>query len=341
MAAVDCSQAPVFPDLQYIAPEVHIALLRTMIRIRGFEERIADLITDKQIITPCHLYTGQEAIAAGVCAALKKSDYLFGNHRSHGHYLAKGGDMQAAMAEIFGRASGCSHGRGGSMHLCSPDVGIMGTSSIVAGSMAIGVGAALAESIRGSGGLSVIFHGDGVPEEGIWHEAANFAGLKHLPVLFVCENNYYCTHMSMERRKAYNNLTDLAAAHGFKTMVLDGNNVLEIYAAASQAASESRRGEGPYFLECQTYRWRGHVGPNYDLDLGLRDPAELQLWMERDPIKHYEMHLLKKKTISHEEALAIHEEAVQEVEAAIEYALASPYPQHRDLLKHVYEGEEA
>jgi len=313
-----------------------IILLRTMMRIRQFEETIADLVTDHKIITPCHLYTGQEAVSTGVCYALNKDDYLFGNHRSHGHYIAKGGDLKAAMAEIFGKATGCARGRGGSMHLCSPEVGIMGTSSIVAGSMAIAVGTALAESIRGTGRITAVFHGDGVPEEGIWHEAANLAGLKHLPIIFVCENNLYCTHMSIDKRRAYDNIPEMASAHGFSSKIIDGNNVLDVFYAARDAADKCRNGKGPIFLECRTYRWRGHVGPNYDVDLGLRNQDELNAWIARCPIKHYSKFLITQGILSETKVNSMLSAITDEINEAVNYAINSPYPNPEELKNCVF-----
>lgn len=326
---------PVFSIKDITADEM-IHLLATMMRIRQFEETIADLVTDGKIITPCHLYTGQEAVATGVCYALNKDDYVFGNHRSHGHYIAKGGDVKAAMAEIFGKATGCSKGRGGSMHLCSPEHGIMGTSSIVSGSMAIAVGTALAESIRGSGRVTAVFHGDGVPEEGIWHEAANLAGLKHLPIIFVCENNLYCTHMSLDKRRVYDNLAEVASVHGFSSKIIDGNNVLDVFYAAQDAVDQARSGKGPIFLECRTYRWRGHVGPNYDVDLGLRNQDELDAWINRCPIKHFGEFLIEQGVLSAEELKTMMFNVANEIDEAVSYAITSPYPDPVELVNHVF-----
>ena len=326
---------PVF-SIKNIGTDKMIRLLATMMRIRQFEETIADLVTDGKIITPCHLYTGQEAVATGVCYALNKDDYVFGNHRSHGHYIAKGGDVKAAMAEIFGKATGCSKGRGGSMHLCSPEHGIMGTSSIVSGSMAIAVGSALAESIRGSGRVTAVFHGDGVPEEGIWHEAANLAGLKHLPIIFVCENNLYCTHMSLDKRRVYDNLAEVASAHGFSSRTIDGNNVLEVFYAAQDAVDKVRSGKGPIFLECRTYRWRGHVGPNYDVDLGLRNQDELDAWINRCPIKHFYKFLIEQGILSEGGLKTMMSNVANEIDEAVSYAITSPYPDPVELVNYVF-----
>jgi len=310
--------------------------LIAMIRIREFEKLIAKHVEENKIITPCHLYIGQEAIATGVCKSLRKDDYVFGTHRSHGHYLAKGGSLKKAMAEIFGRSTGCSGGRGGSMHLCAPEVGILGTSSIVAGSVPIGIGAGLAESIKETDRISTIFHGDGVPEEGSWNESLNFAGINKLPVLFVCENNFYCTHLPIEARRIKNNIAELASAHGIPSVTIDGNNVLEVYRTSQQTVTKIRRGEGPQFIECKTYRWLGHVGPKDNLEVGLRCREELDAWKTRCPIKMYEEFLLGNKIISQEEKESIHSLIQCEIDDALHFSLSSPYPLKLDLLKHVH-----
>lgn len=319
--------------------EVLKHLLYTMMVIREFEETVADLVGERKITTPCHLYTGQEAVATGICTALNQDDYVFGNHRSHGHYIAKGGDVNAAMAEIFCKATGCSYGRGGSMHLCAPEVGIMGTSSIVSGSMAIAVGTALAESIRGTGRITAVFHGDGVPEEGIWHESANLAGLKHLPIIFACENNLYCTHMALDKRRAYDNLSSMAREHGFNSTVVDGNNVLDVYYASKNAVDLIRSGQGPVFIEARTYRWRGHVGPNYDVDLGLRSQSELEAWIERCPIKHYSRFLIDQGIVNFNEMEDLSRQVRNTIAASVDYAIASPYPEVSEMTKHLFKGE--
>lgn len=312
-------------------------LLERMLRIRFFEEAIRERLDPvKQIGTPCHLYIGQEAVAAGVCATLEDTDRIFGNHRSHGHYLAKGGDVDAAMAEIHCRQTGCSHGRGGSMHLIDLAHGVMGTSSIVAGSVPLAVGAGLAESIRKTNRIAVIFHGDGVPEEGVWNEAANFAAVNRLPVLFVCENNHYCTHLPLHERRLHNNLSDLAAAHGLRVYHADGNHVEEVYHKAVEAVESIRRGQGPAFLECRTYRWLGHVGPKDDLQVGLRDEAELAAWRARCPILHLERHLLDSGLLTWERLDKLRKRMGSEIKTSIRRAEAAPHPDPATVLDHVY-----
>ncbi|MGH2401060.1 MAG: thiamine pyrophosphate-dependent dehydrogenase E1 component subunit alpha, partial [bacterium] len=212
-----------------VAPALVRSLWVTMLRIRIFEERAADLVEAGEIKTPCHLYIGQEAIAAGVCAALNRDDYVWGGHRSHGHYLAKGGEMPAIMAELFGKVTGCSGGRGGSMHVVAPEVGLMGTVPLVAATIPLAVGSALAAKQRRDSRVSAAFFGDGAVEEGHVHESMNLAAVYRLPVLFVCENNFYSSHMQLLERRVADNILDTAAAHGLSGARLDGNDVIAVY----------------------------------------------------------------------------------------------------------------
>jgi pyruvate dehydrogenase E1 component alpha subunit len=310
-------------------------LYRTMVRIRLFEECAADQVETGEIKTPCHLYIGQEAVAAGVCAALKPEDYVWGGHRSHGHYLAKGGDMRAMMAELYGKITGCSRGRGGSMHLIAPEVGILGTVPLVAATIPLAVGAALASRLRGSGAVSVTFFGDGAVEEGHFHESVNLAALYRLPVIFVCENNFYASHMQLLERRAADSIVDFAGGHGVPGVRLDGNDVGAVYAAAVEAVLRGRRGQGPTLLECRTYRWRGHVGPSWDTDVGVKRRDELKDWLPKDPIARARERL-QTAGVAAELLDRIDAEARREVEEALTYARESPYPSDEDLLAHVY-----
>ena len=313
------------------------ALYVTMLKVRKFEEKVAELLhPDPEIICPVHLYTGEEAIAAGVCANLQKDDYVFSTHRSHGHYIAKGGDIKALMAELYGRATGCSKGRGGSMHLTSPDVGLPGSSAIVAGTVPLAVGAALAFSIQEIDAVSVAFFGDGATNEGVWYESLNFASLKKLPVVFVCENNLYSTHMPVSACLADTNIYKKAEAFNMPGIRIDGNNVIEVFERAKEAIENARCGGGPTLIECMTYRWRGHVGPSYDLDKGLRNKEELEQWMSRCPIRGLEELLLDQGVISNSEKKLICQEIDKETEEALIYAKESPYPDENSLLNGVF-----
>lgn len=306
-----------------------------MLRIRLFEERVATLVEERELRTPCHLYIGQEAVAVGVCAALRQDDYAFGTHRSHGHYLAKGGDMKAMMAELFGKKTGCSGGRGGSMHLIAPEVGLLGTVPIVSGTIPLAVGAALAAKLQGTDRVSVAFFGDGALEEGTAHESLNIAAHRKLPVIFVCENNLYASHLHLSERRARDNIPELAIAYGMPGLRVDGNNVVQVYRVATDLVRRARAGQGPALLECRTYRWRGHVGPNWDLDVGITRKQELGEWMRNDPIARLRDWLVQEGVLP-QEFDRIAQEVAAEVEEAVSFARASPYPDPAELLDHVF-----
>lgn len=334
------AEAVVLSPTPTLSPELLLKLHLSMQRIRTFEERAAELVEAKEINCPCHLYIGQEAVAAGVCAALKKDDYVFGNHRSHGHYLAKGGDMNAIMAELYCKATGCSKGRGGSMHLAAPDIGFLGTVPMVAATIPVAAGAALSAQLRGSSQVSVAFFGDGATEEGLFFESINFAAVKKLPVIFVCENNFMSSHLPILDRRTTERLHELVAMRSLWSVPVDGNDVSAVYDVALDAANRARRGDGPTFIEANTYRWRGHVGPRDDLDVGIRDQKELQSWIERCPIKQVENTLLAAGVKTTSEFEAIREQVRQEVEASVEFARTSPDPKPEDMDKHVFMGNQ-
>jgi TPP-dependent pyruvate/acetoin dehydrogenase alpha subunit len=310
-------------------------LYTTMLRIRIFEERAADLCTAGEITTPCHFYIGQEAVAAGVCAALQKDDYVWGGHRSHGHYLAKGGNLRSMMAELYGKSMGCSKGRGGSMHVVAKDVGILGTVPLVAATIPLAVGAGLASKLRGDRRVSVSFFGDGATEEGHFHESLNLAGLYRLPVIFVCENNFYSSHMHLRERRAEDNIYKSAEAHGIPGLRLDGNDVVEVFEGASEAVRRARHGEGPTLMECRTFRWRGHVGPAWDMDVGVKRRDEIKSWMAKDPVRAARQQLMD-LGVAREEFERTEQTIRTEVEAAVEFSRQSPYPEPGELLDHVF-----
>ena len=306
-----------------------------MMRIRLFEERLGELIEAGEVTCPCHLSIGQEAVATGVCAALDARDYVWSGHRSHGHYLAKGGSMRAMMAEILGRATGCSKGRGGSMHLFAPEVGVLGTVPLVAATIPLAVGAGLASKLRGDGRVSVAFFGDGATEEGHFHESLNLAALHRLPVIFVCENNFYASHMQLLKRRAKDNIPVSGKAHGMPGIRVDGNDVVSVYIAAAEAAGMARSGEGPTLIECRTYRWRGHVGPSWDMDVGVKRKNELRDWLPKDPVAQ-----LRKRMIHQDidqSALSRYEQRARaEVEDALAFGQQSPYPDPSQMMNYVF-----
>jgi len=297
---------------------------------------VKDLILKGEIKTPCHLYIGEEAAATGVCLALEKEDYIFGNHRSHGHYIAKGGDIKKLMAEIFCRNTGCSGGKGGSMHIVAPEVGLLGTPPILAASIPLAVGTALSSVLRNNNRVSVSFFGDGAVNEGTFYEALNFASLKKLPVIFVCENNFYSTHMPISKCLADTNIAKKAQAFGMEGLQVNGNDVLEVFQTAKKLVEESRKGNGPALMEVFTYRWLGHVGAHDDLDKGLRSKEELEEWQKKCPIKSFEKFLAEEKLLAEAERKQVCERIDKEIEEAVVFAKNSPFPGGKELISDVF-----
>lgn len=297
-----------------------------MVRIRKFEEKVAELITQNKIKCPCHLYTGQEAVATGVCSALEETDWVFSTHRSHGHYLAKGGKLDKLMAELFGKDTGCSRGHGGSMHLAAPEKGLPGSSAIVAGTISLAVGAGLAFSLQKKNAISVAFFGDGATNEGTFYESLNFAVLHKIPVLFVCENNLYSTHMPIEKCLANTKIFEIAKALKLPSYRIDGNNFFEVYNAARDAIDNIHSKGGPVFLECLTYRWLGHVGSNDDIDKGLRSHTELDYWKTRCPIVQFGEYLQTNGILSIHERKIIYDQIDREINDSLIFSETSPFP---------------
>lgn len=308
-----------------------------MLRIRMIEERVAELYTEQEMRCPVHLCIGQEAIAVGVCANLKKEDYVMSGHRSHGHYLAKGGDLKAMMAELYGKATGCSSGKGGSMHLVDLSVGFLGATPIVGSTIAIATGAALGIQMKKEKRVAVIFFGEGATEEGVFHESANFAMLKKLPIVFVCENNLYSVYSPMKVRQPKDReVFELAKGHGMESRQGNGNNVAEVYRLAKKAILKARSGQGPTFLEFSTYRWREHCGPNYDNQLGYRTEAEYKRWKRLCPIENLEKQFVKKHVLKSGEIQQMKEDLDKEISTAAQFAKKSPFPHDGALEREVY-----
>ena len=313
-----------------------IELLRLMERSRLFEEKIVSVYGKQDMKTPVHLYIGQEAVAAGVCAHLKREDYIFSTHRNHGHYLSKGADMAGLVAELYGRQTGCSKGKGGSMHFVDTSCGCMGTTAIVGGCIPLAVGAALAAKVKKEDRISVAFFGDGAADEGVFQESLNFAALHKLPVIFVCENNYYATNSHQSARHARENIAKRGQAFGIHSFRHDGNNVEAVYIAARKAVNRARRGLGPTLLEFTTYRWKGHVGPDCDHLKGCRPEAELTGWQKRCPIEAYKKIILKEHILDQAGIDGLCAGISSEIEAAWAKAQPAPYPQPEELYKDVY-----
>ena len=310
-----------------------------MVRIRLCEESLVEPILNGEIRCPVHLYSGEEAIATGVCAALSEEDYIFGTHRSHGHYLAKGGDMGELIAEIYGKETGCSRGRGGSMHIIEPEKGMMGAAPIVAGTISLALGAALASRIRREKRVSVSFFGDGATGEGVLYESLNFAALKCLPILFVCENNLYSTHMSIRECRSNRPISHIGKPFGISTFRVNGNDVLKVYESAREAVDSCREGRGPVFIECVTYRLRGHVGSDDNIQgthQDIRPEEEIRKWKKKDPIPSFRRYLIRNAIAENEELARIEQTARKEVHDAHAFTKESPHPKESDIGKHVF-----
>ena len=307
--------------------ELGLRLLRHMHRVRAVEEEIAERYPEGKMRCPTHLSTGQEAVPAALAECLLSSDYAVSTHRGHAHYLAKGGDLNAMIAEIYGKASGCSRGKGGSMHLIDLQAGFMGTSAIVGNSIPIGVGLALAAQYKGTDQMSCIFFGDGATEEGVYYESLNFAALRRLPVLFVCENNLYSVYSSIQARQPANrSIAGVAKSIGLKTVQGDGNDALAVYGACAHALADIRAGGGPWLVEYSVYRWREHCGPNYDDDLAYRPATELENAKQRDPISLLRRQLATVVPQLEQLESEMLREIRDEVDAAFHFAETSSFP---------------
>ena len=306
---------------------MQLKLLKMMIRIRSLEERIASEYSSQAMRCPTHLSIGQEAAAAGVGLALSKTDVAVSSHRGHGHYIGKGGDLKRMMAEIYGKATGCSMGRGGSMHLIDREVGFEGTTAIVGNSIPVGVGLALALQAQKRKNISVVFLGDGAIEEGSFYESANFAAVRNLPVLFVCENNLYSVYSPLSVRQPRNRkIYQMVQAMGVKSIITDGNNVEDVYMSVSKAKAEILKNKKPMFIEMPTYRWREHCGPNFDNHIGYRDEKEFLKWQKKDPIKIFTNKLLSNKKVSQLQLDKIYLAVEKEIDEAFNFAKNSPFP---------------
>ena len=285
---------------------------------------------------PVHLCIGHEAIPAGVCKNLNKDDVVFSNHRSHGHYIAKGGDIKRMLAEIYGKVTGCSKGRGGSMHLIDLSANFLASTPIVGGTIPLAAGAALASKMQNKGNVSVAFFGDAAVEEGVLHETLNFASLHKLPTLFVCENNLYSTHTHINERQPAREIIKVAEGHGVKAFRGDGNDAIEVYEITKNAINHIKSGNGPVFLEFLTYRFREHCGPNEDASLGYRTKEEILEWTKNDPIKKLGSKLLDEKIATNDELEKIEYDTRIQIEEAVSFAKESQFPEKDNIDKYVY-----
>jgi len=320
-----------------LSKETLLQLYRMMLEIRRVELKIEELYHQDEMKTPIHLCVGQEAVAVGVCAHLNTDDYVFSNHRGHGHYIAKGGDIRAMIAELYNRETGCSRGRGGSMHLIDTSVGLLGSSSIVGGCVPIATGTALGSVLQGRNCVSVAFFGDAAIEEGVLYESINFAMLKNLPVIYVCENNLYsvCSHLSKRQPNddIYRRFQGLSIP-GYR---VDGNNVIEVYHTAKKAIDSARLGGGPSFIECRTYRLRDHHGTGSGVEVGYRTQDELDEWAAKCPVKNFELFLVERNLMTAREVEQFITEIDREIDEAFKFAQASALPDENELLNYLYQ----
>ncbi len=313
-----------------------VDLYRQMLRIRRLQERIESEYHLDEMKTPVHLCIGQEAVAVGVCAALRSDDYIMSNHRGHGHYLAKGGDLPSLVAELFCRSTGCSQGRGGSMHLVDTRVGHLGSSSIVGGGIPLGTGLGLACRMQGLDRVSAIFFGDGAADEGVLYESLNLAMLKKLPVIYVLENNQYSVCSPVGARHSGGSVFHGVEPDRLLSAKVDGNQVEEVLAAAERAVARARAGEGPSFIECLTYRMRGHAGAGSDAHLGYRPEGEIACWEQRDPVTGLAERLLTAGHLDHAALAAMDQAIAEELDQAFIFAKASPLPGAEELGLHLF-----
>jgi TPP-dependent pyruvate/acetoin dehydrogenase alpha subunit len=312
---------------------MHARLYKALYRIRRLEEEIARVYPSDKIKSPIHLSIGQESVSVGVCEALEPQDVVFGTYRGHALYLAKGGDMRAMVAELFGRATGCTRGKGGSMHLIAPEQGMMGASAVVGTTIANAAGYAYALQYRKQNAIVVSFFGDGATEEGVFAETLNFAVLKQLPILFVCENNGYAIHTPQNRRQGHPNICDRVRAHGMPAESLDGNDLTDLVTTAKMAAARVRAGDGPHFLEAATYRRREHVGPCEDFHLGYRTEAEAEPWIATDPVRR------SAELVEPSVRQQIETEVEREIADAFAFAESGPFPDAAELTTDVFKEE--
>ena len=322
-------------DVSKISQEVLLEMYRRMVMIRKFEETVFDVYSRGVMPGLAHLYTGMEAVAVGVCINLKPTDNITSTHRGHGHLLAKGGEPKRMFAELLGKAAGYNHGKGGSMHIVDMSLGILGANGIVAGGMGIAAGAALSAKVRHEDRVSVAFFGDGALNEGLFYETANMASLWKLPVVYVMENNTYGEYTSTARSTAGTGPAR-AEAMEIPAVSVDGNDILAVYDAARWAIDSARAGNGPRFIECHTYRWRGHHMGDQGDTYGYRTQAEIEEWMKKDPIPRFSQRLFSESQIDAAALTVIDNEVQQQMADAVEFAKQAPYPDSSEVYEHVY-----
>ena len=310
-----------------------VGMYKRMLEIRFFEEKVFDLYAQNLVPGTIHLYLGEEAVAVGVCSALKRDDYITSTHRGHGHCIAKGADLKRTMAEILGKKTGYCKGKGGSMHIADFTIGMLGATAVVGAGLPIAVGAGLSAKLRKTDQIVACFFGEGASNQGTFHESINMASTWKLPVIFVCENNLYAMGTRQSRVMNIENIADRAVAYGIPGEVVDGNDVLAVYEATQKAVERARNDEGPTLIECKTYRHKGHsrVDP-----AKYRPKEEVEEWLAKDPIKRFKEKLLQTNTLTESEIQQMEKEVSDEIEEATKFAMESPYPASKEALEDVY-----
>ena len=320
--------------MEEIPKEKLLWMYETMVKIREHEERVAELFAQGKIPGFVHLYIGEEAVATGVMAHLRKEDFITSTHRGHGHFIAKGGNIKASMAELFGKATGICKGKGGSMHIADLDVGELGANGIVGGGIPHAVGAALGIKLNGLDNVAVAFFGDGASNQQNFHEAINLAAIWKLPVVFVCENNLYQISLPYSRQQVIKSVAERAAAYGIPGVSVDGQDVFAVYEVAKEAIERARKGEGPTLIEAKTYRFRGQFEGDPQV---YRSKEEVEWWKQnKDPIVLFERTVLEKGLLSKDELDEVREKVKKEIEEAIKFAEESPWPKPEEVLEDVF-----
>jgi len=320
--------------LKNFSAEQKMSIYRKMLILRHFELACRNGFLNGNVPGPCHVYVGEEATAVGVCEVLQKEDYIVSTHRGHGHCLAKGARPDLLLAELYGKVDGYCQGRGGSMHIFSKDLGIIGTNGIVGGGLPLALGAGMHAKLKNNGQVCACFFGDGAANQGTFHESLNLAALQRLPIIYVCENNLYATATKVEEATLTGDFAERAAAYRIPGVIVDGNNVIEVYQAATEAVNRARSNEGPTLLECKTYRHYGHyVGEDSS---SYRPQAEVDAWLARDPVKVFGEYLVDENILDQNGMDAMEKEVIAEIEAAHQFASQSPLPDPKDVLKNVY-----
>ena len=312
-----------------------IKLYKDIYRIREVENKISSIYHEQEMRCPVHLSIGQEAIPVGICSNLMKSDQILSAHRSHAHYLAKGGNLKSMLSELYGKVTGCASGKGGSMHLIDIKAGMMAAVPIVGSTIPIAVGFAWANKIKKNKKVVVVFFGDGATEEGVFHESIDFAALHNLPIMFVCENNFYSVYSNIKKRQSVKrSLSKIVGSRGIPSKRVDGNDLEKIYSSSKKIIKSIRNGSGPFLFELNTYRYLEHCGPNEDDNLKYRPKIELDYWKKKCPVKKFRKKVLR--NLNNEQIISIENKILNEINEAFIFAKKSRFPVKKNLYQHVY-----